>query len=809
MTARAAIALTSLAAACVCALPASAAWDHPHGDGANTGFAKVLTARAVRPVRIVPVGELSTGAGPVIAADGTVYVGNLFGQLLAFHADGTPLWSRQLAAGRWIPASPVIGADGSVYVLSETRHLVDGTTGEFVYESALHKFEADGDPLLEAPFPEHFGGRGDANVAPNIWHSQDQDVVMAAALYDDRALHLVAFSSDGRVLGEAVVDPDEGGDISTVPFCDNYGWFRDLLCGGFRVPPEPPLACMNFSVCLADDTGGPQPGIAVWQNPRGGTPVVVVTDGLRDTVGYDFDPAKGFQERFRVHDTARIVASAPVVLPDGHAVVGTGEPAADKEMPHRGHLTFAGPSPAPPGDLGVGRLLSVDAAPTRLADGRLVAVDRSPRGHVSRMSVLALQGNQSTSTENHLDGESIASAAASCTYFYVASAGAFTTFDLRTLRPVASVPWFGGGRSSPAIGPDGHVYAVAADSMFVFPPGNAVTAIGTACALPVARPAAATADMRPSHGQRQGADAAMTLPNFLIIGAGKAGTTSVYEYLKQHPEVFVSAIKEPNFFVYAGQNPLVVQRSPETDFPVRTLADYRALFRDAAGARAIGEASPKYLLDPRAAERIRHHLPEVRLIVMLRHPAERAYSSYSMYVRDRLERRSFAQAIADEDLGIEDAAPRFGQKCYVAGGYFARQLRVYLGLFDRAQIAIHLFEDLEADAVGLMRRLFGFLEVADGFVPDTRLRHNSSRRPRNWLLRPLLHKSILTRSARRVLPDPLRRRAEAIQVAWRDRSAQAAPSMPREIRAGLVARYRDDILELQDLLGRDLTHWLV
>ena len=308
--------------------------------------------------------------------------------------------------------------------------------------------------------------------------------------------------------------------------------------------------------------------------------------------------------------------------------------------------------------------------------------------------------------------------------------------------------------------------------------------------------------------RRAGAGTGMTLPNFLIIGAGKAGTTSVHEYLKQHPEVFVSAIKETNFFVYDGQNPLMLQQTPSSDFPVRTVEDYGALFRDAAGARAIGEASPKYLLDPRAAERIRHRLPGVRLIVMLRHPVERAYSSYSMYVRDRYERRSFTQAIADEDHGRHDGAVRFGQKHYLGSGYYARQLRVYFHLFDRSQIAIHLFEDLKADAAGLMRRLFDFLEVEGSFVPDTRLRHNSSGKPRNRLLRPLLHKSPLTQAARRLLPGPLLRRAEAIQQAWRDGSAQAAPSLPPEIRASLIARYRDDILELQDLIGRDLTRWL-
>ena len=157
---------------------------------------------------------------------------------------------------------------------------------------------------------------------------------------------------------------------------------------------------------------------------------MVVTDGFLDTVGYTFDPARGFVETFRVHDTNRTRASAPVILPDGHTVVGTVDELVSKlyVVAYQGHVTFAGPNPAPLSDIGVGRLFRVDAAPTRLANGSIVVVERSATGEAGgRMSVLALQGNQSQSIENRLGSESIASAAASCTYFYVATAGAFIT----------------------------------------------------------------------------------------------------------------------------------------------------------------------------------------------------------------------------------------------------------------------------------------------------------------------------------------------------------------------------------------------
>jgi hypothetical protein len=469
---------TTLAAVIVLAAqmhPASASWDHPHSDSVNTGFVKVVTERAVRPMQIVPVGELSSGAGPVIGSDGTVFVGNLFGQVLAFHPNGTPLWGRQLPAGQWVTASPVIGADGSVYVVSETRQLVPGTTTDFSYQSTLTRFSATGAMLFQVAFPEHTGifttGRGDANAAPNIWKRNGTEAILTLALYDTE-WHLIAFSIDGQVIGDTAIDKDEGGDITTLPFCEQRGWLRDLLCLGFRVPTKP-FSCTDFSVCLPDDTGGPMPGIAVWRNEGGGTGVVV-SDGQRDTVGYSFDPVKGFTETFRVHDTRRVGAPAPVILPDGHTAQATSDNVLT-DAAGGGRITFTGPNLLVQ-LADVFPLFPVHAPLTRLADGRLVAIQRK-----GRMSVAVIAGNLSITSDN-LDGESVAPAAASCTYFYVASAGAFATYDVRTLRVVATMPWFGGGRSPPAIGPAGHVYAVASNAMFIFPPGRAVTGVGTACA---------------------------------------------------------------------------------------------------------------------------------------------------------------------------------------------------------------------------------------------------------------------------------------------------------------------------------------
>ena len=148
-------------------------------------------------MRAATIGPLASGAAPVVGPDGTVYIGNLNGQVLAFHADGTPAWNRQLPAGQWVTSSPVVGADGSVYVVAETRFLVDGETSVYRYESTLHKFSAGGGWLYQTPFPQRWGdtkysSRGDANAPPNIWSSNGVEAIIVPAIYATPALHLAA-----------------------------------------------------------------------------------------------------------------------------------------------------------------------------------------------------------------------------------------------------------------------------------------------------------------------------------------------------------------------------------------------------------------------------------------------------------------------------------------------------------------------------------------------------------------------------------------------------------------------------------------
>ncbi len=275
----------------------------------------------------------------------------------------------------------------------------------------------------------------------------------------------------------------------------------------------------------------------------------------------------------------------------------------------------------------------------------------------------------------------------------------------------------------------------------------------------------------------------MTLPNFLVIGAAKGGTTSLHHYLRQHPEVYLTPVKETNFFWSEARE--------EGRQTVQTLAGYERLFADARAAKAIGEVSPRYLNSAGAAERIRQTLPDVRLVVSLRHPAERAWSDYLGRLRILRESRPFDEAVQP------------GEPCLEWGFYFPR-LQRYFDRFPRGQIHVILHDDLTRDTDAVLRGFFTFLGV-DARVPiDTSTRHNAAALPHSRWLNAVLWNSILV--AEHAVPR--RWRGSGIAAAVLEKTYRRAPKLPAGVRARLCALYRDDILATSELIGRDLTRWL-
>ena len=188
----------------------------------------------------------------------------------------------------------------------------------------------------------------------------------------------------------------------------------------------------------------------------------------------------------------------------------------------------------------------------------------------------------------------------------------------------------------------------------------------------------------------------MTLPNFLIIGAAKGGTTSIAEYLKQHPQIYISPIKEPFFFSLEGQKPSFCGPGDQHAFSlaVTDIADYRQLFEGVKNEVAIGEASTTYLYTSHSAEKIYQYIPQVKLIAVLRNPVERAYASYLHLVRDGYETiMDFSEALNQEQQRIHDNWMLLWH--YKQVGFYYSQLKHYFNRFNPQQIKVYLYDDLK------------------------------------------------------------------------------------------------------------------
>lgn len=286
----------------------------------------------------------------------------------------------------------------------------------------------------------------------------------------------------------------------------------------------------------------------------------------------------------------------------------------------------------------------------------------------------------------------------------------------------------------------------------------------------------------------------MTLPNFMIIGVAKAGTTSLYRYLEEHPQVFMCPIKGTNFFGY--EDARAWQWTDEGDppllqhFQAKTFTAYEMMFAGASDEIAIGEVSPQYFRCPTAARRIHECMPDVKLVASLRNPVDRAFSGFLMRTR-----RGAAVKNMYDELTPEAS--------HVREGFYYTRMKRYFDLFAKDQIKIYIFEEFKKDPTKVVVDLFDFLGVDKNFVPDTSIRYNPAGVPKNRWLNRLFFDSNLIRIAK-MLPGSVQEMIKQV----RQQNLKPPPKLPADLRARLLNLYREDILKLEALLDRDLSIWL-
>ena len=284
-------------------------------------------------------------------------------------------------------------------------------------------------------------------------------------------------------------------------------------------------------------------------------------------------------------------------------------------------------------------------------------------------------------------------------------------------------------------------------------------------------------------------------PDFFVVGAAKSGTSSLYNYLTQHPAVFMPQMKEPHFFYN--------ERSPGSPtLQEKDLAGYLQMFEGVPDGVRAGEASTSYLYAANAAREIKQIRPDAKILAVLRNPVDRAYSQYWNQVRDGREPLNFEDAL-DAEAGRRRKNWWYGFM-YVETGRYAGQISRYIETFGRDNVQVHLFEDLHRDAAEVCRRVFSFLGLDPDHAIEATKVHNRSGPVKSRLLAGLLNARSVKEPAGRLLPPAWKHGAGE----WlRNANRRPVPEMNPETREKLKRVFDRDISRLEALIGRDLGWW--
>lgn len=316
---------------------------------------------------------------------------------------------------------------------------------------------------------------------------------------------------------------------------------------------------------------------------------------------------------------------------------------------------------------------------------------------------------------------------------------------------------------------------------------------------------------RPDDGGVDGGDRFVTagLPSFFVVGAPRAGTTALYRYLQQHPVLYLSTVKEPSFFACGEAAVEEVGRAAAADDDVAlarsvlTWDRYRSLYAPAPDGAVLGDSSPTYLYLPQVPPTLARHVPDARIVAVLRQPAERAWSHLNADAGGRpVDPADLLTALA-----AEEAAPRttfVASHDYLRPGLYGLALEGWLRHFPREQVLLLPHDELLTDTEATVRRIFDFVGVDPHAALDTAVRYNAAGPTARLSVTSVLRR--LRRHAH-LLPDGLHRRAARVraQVANRERRAVL---LPDDVRAEVTERwFAADLDRLEAATGFVTRDW--
>ncbi|KUH33789.1 hypothetical protein APY94_04510 [Thermococcus celericrescens] len=311
-----------------------------------------------------------------------------------------------------------------------------------------------------------------------------------------------------------------------------------------------------------------------------------------------------------------------------------------------------------------------------------------------------------------------------------------------------------------------------------------------------------------------------SLPNFFIVGEPRSGTTSLYHYLRQHPEIFMSEIKEPNYFCtdlhretlefFKNERELLVR------FPYHDYLRYISLFQNATGYKVIGEASVIYLYSRVAAKNIYEFNPESKILAVFREPVNFLYSLHHVFLRELHENiKDFKKALEIEPFRKQGKyIPKYvlfpSMLYYSEWPKYAEQLSRYYKYFDESQIKVVIFDDLKSNPERVYHEILQFLNVNNSnFRPNFEI-HNPNSTYRTTLLRKVLFEVSKTR-IRDIMPHKFRKfvwNEIIVPLNKLNTKPVSRKPLPEEFRLKLMKRFKPEVKKLSDLIGRDLeTQW--
>tara|TARA_B100000900_G_scaffold25491_1_gene19798 strand:+ start:3197 stop:4105 length:909 start_codon:yes stop_codon:yes gene_type:complete len=295
-------------------------------------------------------------------------------------------------------------------------------------------------------------------------------------------------------------------------------------------------------------------------------------------------------------------------------------------------------------------------------------------------------------------------------------------------------------------------------------------------------------------------------PNFLIVGAMKSATTSLYMYLKEHPDIYLPSIKEPMFFNNINSENKQSILKGRAKKKITSFKKYYDLFKNVNNEIAIGEASPGYLYNTNCAKLIHKYLgSDTKIIVVLRHPVKRAYSNFLHAKRSGKEEiKEFIHAINNEAERIEkNWSPLYH---YINQGFYYAQLKKYYKIFPKKNIKVILFNELTRNKNNCLKEICLFLNVNENFNFSNEKKTNVSGLPNGvlgWFVMKLRYYSLLPNIVySKIFPSSF------ISFIYK-----IIYKKPKKLNEQLIndltnKYYKNDILKLENLISKDLTHWL-